>query len=123
MDKIKKIAKFILGIGILISSYYLGELLSYLVNGFISPAVMGMLVLFFLLKSGIIKPVWIESIATLLLDNIMLFFIPATAGVALISFTAIRQDIIAIAIAAILSSLLVLWLVGYIVIKFEEADD
>lgn len=123
MDIIKKIARFLAGIGILIISYYLGELLSYVVSGFISPSVMGMLILFGLLKSGIIKPVWIESTAMFLLDNLMLFFIPAIAGVALISFSSIKQDLIAIVIAATVSSFLVLWVVGYIVTKFEKADD
>lgn len=123
MDIIKKIAKFLPGIVILIISYYVGELFSYLVKGFISPAVMGMLILFTMLKTGLIKPLWIESFATFLLDNLMLFFIPATAGVALISFVSIKQDLLAIVIAVIISSLLVLWLVGYIVEKFEKADD
>lgn len=123
MDKIKESAKFFPGVGILIISYYLGEVLSYAIDGFISPAVMGMLVLFILLKSGIVKPVWVESMATFLLDNLMLFFIPATAGIALISFSSIKEDALAIVMAATLSSLLVLWIVGYVVQKFEGADE
>jgi len=114
--------KFFLGAGILIISYYMGDLLSYAMHGIISPAVMGMLVLFTLLKTGIVKVIWIESFAVFLLDNLMLFFIPATAGVALISFSSIKEDILAIVFSASLSSLLVLWLVGYIVQKFERTN-
>ncbi|MFA5849578.1 MAG: CidA/LrgA family protein [Bacteroidales bacterium] len=113
---------FILGAGILIISYYIGEMLSYVIVGLISPAVMGMLVLFTLLKTGIVKAIWIESFAVFLLDNLMLFFIPATAGVALISFSSIKDDALAIVFSASLSSLLVLWIVGYIVQKFERAN-
>ncbi|OFY43400.1 MAG: hypothetical protein A2X18_00075 [Bacteroidetes bacterium GWF2_40_14] len=114
--------KFLLGATILIISYYIGELLSYAFMGFISPAVMGMLVLFTLLKTGIVKAIWIESFAIFLLDNLMLFFIPATVGVALISFSSIKDDALAIVFSASLSSLLVLWLVGYIVQKFERSN-
>lgn len=114
--------KFILGAGILVISYYIGELLSYATLGFISPAVMGMLVLFTLLKTGMVKTIWIESFATFLLDNLMLFFIPATTGVALISLSSIKDDALAIVLSAALSSLLVLWIVGYIVQKIERAD-
>lgn len=114
--------KLILGAAILIISYYIGELLSYAINGFISPAVMGMLVLFTLLKTGLVKEIWIESFAVFLLDNLMLFFIPATAGVALISFSSIKEDALAIVLSVLLTSLLVLWLVGYIVQKFERTN-
>ncbi len=114
--------KFISGALILIISYYIGELLSYAIQGYISPAVMGMLVLFAALKTGIIKVELVESFATLLLDNLILFFIPVTAGVAMISFSSIKEDAIAIVMSAALSSLVVLWIVGYIVQKTERRD-
>ncbi len=123
MNKLLEASKFLLGIGILIISYYLGEVLSYVIDGFISPSVMGMLVLFALLKWGIVKPSWIESTAKFLLDNLMLFFIPAMVGVALISFSSLKSETLAIVLAATISSLIVLWIVGFVITKFEKAND
>jgi len=119
-EKIYRGFSFIFGAGIIVISYYIGEFLSYLIAGFISPAVMGMLVLFALLKAGIIEPAWVEIASNFLLDNLMLFFIPATAGVALVPFITIKDQAAAILISVIISSFLVLWIVGYIIEKFEN---
>jgi holin-like protein len=81
-----------------------------------------MVILFLLLKSGIAKVEWVEKPATFLLDNLMLFFIPATVGIALIPYEIIKEDYITIILAAVLSSFLVLWLVGFIVEKQEKSD-
>jgi holin-like protein len=81
-----------------------------------------MVILFLLLKSGITKVEWVEKPATFLLDNLMLFFIPATVGIALIPFEIIKDDYITIILAAALSSFLVLWLVGFIIEKQERSD-
>lgn len=116
---LSKVLAFIFGIGIIATSYYIGELLSYFIAGFISPAVMGMLILFGLLKFGVVKSTWVAQAANFLLDNLMLFFIPATAGVALVPFVTIKDQASAILISVILSSLLVLWIVGYIIDRFE----
>jgi holin-like protein len=118
----KAILKFLAGIAVLLLSYYTGDVISYLINGFISPAVMGMIILFLLLKSGITKVEWVEKPATFLLDNLMLFFIPATVGIALIPYEVIKDEYITIILTATLSSFLVLWLVGFIVEKHEKSD-
>ncbi|MDD2583448.1 MAG: CidA/LrgA family protein [Bacteroidales bacterium] len=118
-----KLLSFILGAAIIVVSYYIGEFLSYLILGFISPAVMGMLVLFGLLKSGVIKPAWVELASNFLLENLMLFFIPATAGVALVPFSAVRDHAAAILISVIVSTFLVLWIVGYVIDIFEFKRD
>lgn len=118
-EKIYRALSFISGAGIIIISYYIGELISYLIAGFISPAVMGMLVFFALLKSGIIDSAWVELASNFLLDNLMLFFIPATAGVALVPFITVKDQAAAILTSVIISSFLVLWVVGYIIERFE----
>ena len=120
--EVKLILKFLAGIAVLLLNYYTGEGVSYLINGFISPAVLGMVILFLLLKSGIAKVELVEKPATFLLDNLMLFFIPATVGIALIPYEIIKDDYITIILAAVLSSFLVLWLVGFIVEKQEKSD-
>jgi len=91
-SKFRKLIPFAAGCGSLVLSYYTGMALSTLASGYISPSVAGMVVLFVLLKSGIVKEEWIKAPANLLLDNLMLFFIPVTAGVALISFSSLKSD-------------------------------
>ena len=118
---IRLIIKFLAGIVVLFLSYYIGKGISYLINDFISPAVVGMVVLFLLLKSGIARVEWVEKPASFLLDNLMLFFIPATVGIALIPYEIIKDDYITIIVAASLSSFLVLWLVGVIIEKREKS--
>ncbi len=118
---IRLIIKFLAGIVVLFLSYYIGKGISYLINDFISPAVVGMVVLFLLLKSGIARVEWVEKPASFLLDNLMLFFIPATVGIALIPYEIIKDDYITIIVAASLSSFLVLWLVGVIIDKQEKS--
>lgn len=119
-QRIKSVLLFIMGVSLLLASYYAGELLSILMGGFVSPAVLGMLVLFLLLKSGIIKRDWIEGAASFLLDNLMLFFIPVTAGVALVPFSTLKEEFPAILLSVVISSFIVLWVVGYIVQKFDR---
>lgn len=118
--KFRKITLFALGCGSLVLSYYLGMALSALASGYISPSVAGMVVLFALLKAGVVKEEWIKAPANLLLENLMLFFIPVTAGVALISFSSLKADVISIIIAATLSTWFVLWIVGAVTEKIER---
>ena len=118
-----KFLRFIIGIALIVICYYVGELLSILVRGFISPAVMGMLVLFVLLQSKIFKATWLDNASEFLLDNLVFFFIPATAGVALIPFYIIKQDALIVIAASVLSSIVVLLVVGFIIDKFEKRDE
>lgn len=120
LSKIRKILPFAAGCGSLVVSYYIGMALSALASGYISPSVAGMVVLFVLLKTGVVKEDWIKAPASLLLDNLMLFFIPVTAGVALISFSSLKADVISIIVAATASTWFVLWIVGVVTEKIEK---
>ncbi|PKP42864.1 MAG: hypothetical protein CVT93_02955 [Bacteroidetes bacterium HGW-Bacteroidetes-10] len=120
LSKIRKILPFAAGCGSLVVSYYIGMALSALASGYISPSVAGMVVLFVLLKTGVVKEDWIKAPANLLLDNLMLFFIPVTAGVALISFSSLKADVISIIVAATASTWFVLWIVGVVTEKIEK---
>ncbi len=117
-----KTLKFVSGFALIIICYFTGEIISVLIDGFISPAVTGMLVLFIFLKLGIIKRTWIEEISNMLLDNLVFFFIPATAGVVLIPLAIIKKDALAIVVASVVSTFLVLWIVGYLANKFDSKN-
>lgn len=119
----KSVLLFFVGVVLILACYYAGKLLSILIDGFVSPSVSGMLLLFMILKSGVVKREWVEGASSLLLDNMMLFFIPVTAGVALVQFSSLREEFAAIVLAVVVSSFIVLWVVGAIVQKFDREEN
>lgn len=58
----------------------IGNFLQEVFHLFIPGSVIGMLLLFLLLKMGIIKIKWMEEGTSLLLRHLTLFFIPVTIG-------------------------------------------
>jgi len=121
MPDTKKILIVIAGFASMAFSYYLGMLLSRLVAGYLSPSVAGMIVLFLLLRIKVVKEDWIKVPATFFLDNLMLFFIPVTAGVALIPLAAFEKDAISLIIAATISTWIVLWITGKVAQKIDKS--
>jgi len=120
MPENKKILIVAAGFASMAFSYYLGMLISKLVSGYLSPSVAGMIVLFLLLRTKIVKEEWIKVPASFFLDNLMLFFIPVTAGIALIPLAAFERDAITLIIAATLSTWIVLWITGKVAQKIDK---
>lgn len=58
----------------------IGNFLQNVFHLFIPGSIIGMLLLFLLLKTGIIKMKWMEEGTSLLLRHLTLFFIPVTIG-------------------------------------------
>lgn len=69
------------GIFIVLLFYCLGELVAWLLHGFIPGSVIGMVLLFAALCFKIVKPEPLKPVARFLCDNMGLFFIPAGVGV------------------------------------------
>lgn len=96
----------------------LGEYISSIISNFIviPGSIIGIIILFLLLKIGIIKIDKVEDISNFLLDNMAIFFIPA--GVSLIqSLDIISSNIIVLAITIIISTILVMGVTGIVVEK------
>ncbi len=119
----KQFLEYIYGISSLILCYYIGFFISFLVSNIVTPSISGMIVLFILLRLKIINQEYIRSTINFFLDNLMLFFIPATVGVATISFSSFKSDLLSIVLAATISTIVVLWVTGYISQKFEKLDN
>ena len=68
------------GIFIVLFFFALGELVGWLVNGFIPGSVIGMMLLFTALCLKWVKPERIKPVARFLCDNMALFFVPAGVG-------------------------------------------
>lgn len=76
-----KLLKIILQVAGLYLLLLLGNLLAELLHLPIPGSIVGLVLLFLLLKLNIVKVQWIESGASLLLSQLLLFFIPSAIGV------------------------------------------
>ncbi len=74
------IFKIILHIIFLYSIYRIGDWIQNAFDLIIPGSVIGMIILFVLLSTDLIKVVWIEEGAKFVVNNLVLFFIPATVG-------------------------------------------
>lgn len=73
--------KVILQVSLLFILYLIGEQLQVFLNLAIPGSIIGLMLLFLLLNSKIVKTHYIEKGAKFMIDHLVLFFIPATAGI------------------------------------------
>lgn len=73
-------AKLVIQIGILFGVYSIGAWIQQYFNLFIPGSVIGLVLMFILLTTGILKANWIEKGARFMVNHLVLFFIPATVG-------------------------------------------
>ena len=91
--------------------YLLGLGVSILVGGVIPGSVLGMLLLFIALALGWVEPGRVDRLSELLLDNMVLFFLPAAVGL-IASVGLILNTLTAILVAAAVSTVLIVAAVG-----------
>ena len=92
---------------------FIGNFLQETFQLFIPGSVIGMLLLFFLLKTKIVKLKWIEEGTSLLLRHLTLFFIPVTIGI-IEYFNLFAGKGIFLVIAAVVSTALVMGTSGLV---------
>lgn len=75
--------KFIFQFGILLGFWILGEAIGLLIRPLIviPGSILGMILLFIALTSGVLKEKHIKDISDFLLTNIAFFFVPASVGI------------------------------------------
>lgn len=101
------------GVLIILACWLVGNALSVLIGGYISGNIIGMLLLFILLCTGVVKGESVRPAAKFLLGTMALFFIPF--GVGLIdSYEVIMDNIVAISVATVVSTFAVIAVVGWI---------
>lgn len=86
--------------------YLLGLGLSVLIGGIIPGSVLGMVLLFMALALGWLEPERVSRVAELLIDNMVLFFLPAAVGL-VASVGLIMRNLTAIVVAAAVSTVLI----------------
>ncbi|MEI3604378.1 CidA/LrgA family protein [Pseudogracilibacillus sp. SE30717A] len=72
--------KLIIQIALLFGLYYIGTWIQQYFNLFIPGSVIGLILMFILLTTGLLKANWIEKGARFMITHLVLFFIPATVG-------------------------------------------
>lgn len=73
--------RVITGIFVILTHLVAGNLLSWLIGGFMPGSVIGMVLLYITLRTGIVKEHWIRVVAVFLTDNMTMFFMPAFIGI------------------------------------------
>ncbi|NDV47484.1 CidA/LrgA family protein [Paludibacter sp. 221] len=99
--------------------YFLGEVLSILINGFIPGSVIGMVLLFLALFFKVVEPEKVKDTATVITKNMALFFVPPAVG--LMAYAEIiSKSIWAISLAIIVSTVLTIIVVALVQEHFEN---
>ena len=114
--------KFIIGLGIIFFILYFSKF-ALDMSGITFPApILGIIILFTLLKIGVIKENWIEDFCNFMLKNMILFFIPIFVGI-MTYVDIISKNFLAIIMTIFITTTLVMVVVGlfsYNVIKFQR---
>lgn len=76
-----KAVKIIIQIALLFCMYYIGTWIQQYFGLFIPGSVIGLILMFILLLTGIVRTTWIEDGARFMMNHLVLFFIPTTVGI------------------------------------------
>ncbi len=99
--------------------YFIGEIISHLLLPILPGSIIGMILLFISLQLKIVKEEWISSLVDTIMKNLPLLFLAPSIGIFTI-FDSLKDDIFAICIAAVISSLGVIISVGFLLDKFTK---
>ncbi len=72
--------KMVQGIFFILLFYFVGQAISYLIDGFVPGNIIGMILLFLSLHFKAVDPERVGSVANAMTKNMAIFFIPAGAG-------------------------------------------
>ena len=107
------------GIFLILSFYLLGCFVAALIGNFVPGSVIGMILLFCALSLKWVRPGHVKKVSMFLLDNMMLFFIPVGVGL-ITSYTLLSRYMLAIIVASLVSTVLVIAVVGLVEQKLES---
>lgn len=107
------------GILIVFLFYVFGEILGWLLGGYVPGSVVGMILLFAALCMKIVNPQTIKPVVKFLCDNMSLFFVPAGVGI-VNAMDVLSANWEAILTASALSTVLIIIVVSLIQQSFEK---
>lgn len=100
--------------------YFLGEMLSLLIKGFIPGSVLGMILLFLVLFFKILDPEKVRTTAKTITKNMAIFFVPAGVGL-MVYAELVSKSVAAILVAIGGSTILTIITVAMIQERFEKS--
>lgn len=107
------------GLFFILLFYFLGEVCSVFIHGFIPGSVIGMILLFLSLFFKLITPESVKDTARVITKNMAVFFVPPAVG--LMAYAElISRSIWAISLAIIISTVLTIIVVALIQEGFEK---
>jgi holin-like protein len=116
-----RILTYLLGFGIILVFLGAGLLVAAGVNLPIPGSVIGMVLLVVALQTGLVRIEWVKPTAELLLQHMALFFVPPGVGL-MLYFDLIAAEWLPIIVAGVVSTLVVMVVVGRVHQRLE-ADD
>jgi len=122
MGKIKNLSIIILQVAVL---FFISLAMNYIAKWLHLPipgTILGIIVLFILLKTNVIKLSWIEQGANWLLAELLLFFIPAAVGV-MNYMSLLEQDGIRILLVVISSTVIVMASSGLVASRISKRKE
>lgn len=122
MGKMKMLSKMIVQIAVL---FFISFAMNYIAQWLHLPipgSILGIFVLFALLKTGVIKLDWIEQGANWLLAELLLFFIPAAVGI-MKYIPMLEHDGVQIMVVVICSTLIVMISSGLIASRISKRKE
>ena len=96
---------------LILAIYFAGEIISKLLHIPIPGNIIGMILLFLLLTTKVIKVEKVENLDNFFLDHLAFFFIPASVGL-MTSFDSLKGSIFRIIILCILTTIIVISVTG-----------
>lgn len=115
----QNISGAIRGLLIIFAFLFLGEMVAR-IHGFPIPGnVTGMILIFLALQTGTVRLQWVKMGSDLLLKNMALFFVPPGVGI-MLYFDLIGKYWPAIITSTLVSTLLVMWITGYLAQKINK---
>lgn len=102
-----------LGVLYILLCWLAGNAISYLTGGYISGNIIGMVLLFAALEFRIIDADKVRPVAKMLLGTMALFFVPYGVGL-MVSYETIMKNFWAIIIASVVSTMLIMLVVGWV---------
>lgn len=115
----KKQTDTLLGIVIIMVCYFLGEVLSTVVDLPFPGNLLGMLLLLVGLMTGVIKVEWVEQTAQFFVQNMSLLLAPLAVGI-MVSWTIVAHDFVAIAASTFFSTFLVMGITAWVLEKIRQ---
>lgn len=116
---LRKLLNILVQATILYAIYFIGVFIERTFHLPVPGSVIGMILLFILLLSNIVRPAWIENGAGFFTSHLTLFFIPATVGIVNYlnlftgkGFLLILITILSTAFVMLSSSMVSQWLIG-----------